>query len=101
MLKQMGLFDSPPPAQRHSITSRDAAAKIEPNAKTLRAAVLQFLRGTDSYGATDEEIQRALDMNPSTERPRRIELVDAGLVRDSGSTRSTCSGRRAVVWVVA
>jgi hypothetical protein len=54
-----------------------------------------------STGGTDEELQDALGMNPNTQRPRRIELVERGLVRDSGRTRKTKSGRRATVWEIA
>jgi hypothetical protein len=48
--------------------------------------------------ATDEEIQLGLEMSGSTERPRRVELVAAGRIVDSGRTRPTQSGRQAVVW---
>lgn len=87
-------FDAP--AQRHSATSIAAAAAIEPSAATLRGRVLAFLRA--SGGATDERGIDSTGISPSTYRPRRIELVDAGLVRDSGRTRTTRSGRQAVVW---
>jgi hypothetical protein len=39
-----------------------------------------------------------LGMNPSTQRPRRIELCQRNLIVDSGTTRLTTSGRKAVVW---
>lgn len=98
--QQGSLFDDDlPPYQAHSETSREAAAAIEPDAATLRGQVLAFLRTCGTAGATDEEIQTRLHMNPSTERPRRIELREAGLVHDSGRTRFTKSGRRAVVWM--
>jgi hypothetical protein len=42
-------------------------------------------------------MQLALGMNPSTQRPRRIELERRGLVVKDG-TRKTSSGRMAVVW---
>jgi hypothetical protein len=89
-----------PPAQRHSRTSIGAAEAIEPSAGTLRHAVYSLLHA-NPQGMTDEEMQTALVMNPSTQRPRRIELVDAGFVRDSGRTRLTRSGRNAVVWEVS
>ena len=87
-----------PPAQEHSITSRLAAIAAKPKAGTQRQRVLAMLQCLPA-GATDEEMQIALKMNPSTQRPRRIELVAAGLAQDSGITRTTRSGRRAVVWV--
>lgn len=89
----------PPPAQRHSPTSIAAATAIEPDNASLRGRVLAYLRARGSDGATDEEMQHALGMNPSTQRPRRIELVDAGYVTDSFSKRKTQANRNAVVWV--
>lgn len=87
-----------PPHQRHSDTSRAAAEAVEPKAATLRRRVLEYLRSVHPDGATDNEIQAALGMDPNTQRPRRVELVTMRLVRDSGQTRPTPSGRRAVVW---
>jgi predicted ArsR family transcriptional regulator len=81
--------------QPHSPTSAAAAIAIEPAAGTLRRRVLEVIRSKPS---TDEEIQDLLRMNPSTERPRRQELVQSGLVVDSGTTRKTRAGRAAVVW---
>lgn len=87
-----------PPAQHHSLTSIAAAASIIGGAARSRRRVYELLF---SYGGlTDEEIQEALRMNPSTERPRRIELVELLLVRDSGLRRKTRSGRSAVVWEI-
>lgn len=84
-------------AQEHSETSKEAARQIEPVRGTLRARVLDAIR--EGGGYTDEEGMGILEMPASTYRPRRVELVEAGLVRDSGQTRDTKSGRKAVVWV--
>ena len=86
------------PVQRHSVTSVEAGEKIKPHAETLRDKVLDLLKSRGGF--TDIEIQDILQMNPSTQRPRRIELVTAGLVQDSGSVRKTPSGRNATVWEV-
>lgn len=75
-----------------------AAARQLPNAGTDRRRVLTFLRV--SGGATDEEIQTGLHLDPSTERPRRVELVNAGLAHASPDRRLTRSGRQAIVWKV-
>jgi len=53
-----------------------------------------------SRGLTDHEMQAHLNMIGSTQRPRRVELCDKGLVVDSGRQRPTPSGRMAVVWVI-
>ena len=86
------------PAQRHSPTSKAAAVRMEPVAGTKRAVVLAFLRRCPA-GATDEQMQTGLPMGPNTQRPRRVELVRAKLVKDSGVTRTTSGGDQAVVWV--
>lgn len=105
-MEQLGLFEVPAPAQLHSAPSVAAAARIEPVAKSLRAAVLGFIRGRGPAGATDEEICTALiptdsRLKDGTLRARRVELVRAELVRDSGSVRDTRSGRTATVWLAA
>lgn len=97
-MHQCPLLDPAPPAQRHSETSVAAALAIEPAAGTLRAEVLACLRRCGPQGATDEEMQWDMRMGPNTQRPRRVELVDRGLVVDSGLRRRTAAGRRAVVW---
>lgn len=89
----------PAPAQAHSKTSVSAAEQIEPFTGTQRGRVLEFIRGCGEQGSTDEEVQAALAMNPSTQRPRRVELVRMGFIRDSGRVRQTQAGRDAVVWV--
>lgn len=99
MQEQHSLFDAPEtlPFQPHSGTSREAAEAMRPDAAGDRAAVLGLLSRV-LVGMTDEEIQCALKLNPSTERPRRIELVGRGQVRDSGKKRRTKSGRMATIW---
>jgi hypothetical protein len=92
-------FTAPPPATNGTPTSSEAAARIEPTAGTLRAEVLSYVRACGDFGATDEQIQLALEMNPSTQRPRRQELEKMGLIVRTTRTRPTKSGRSAVVFV--
>jgi hypothetical protein len=91
------------PALRHDApeTSRIAADRIAGRTATLRAAVLSMLRDRGEYGATDQEIQTALQLPSNTEIPRRWELVNAGIVAASGRKRSTTSGCPARVWVLS
>ena len=92
--------------QKHSPTSIAAAREIENDADTIRGRVYRYIRDRGNYGATDEEIQLGLGLNPSTQRPRRVELCDRGLVKQRGSaelgnnTRKTRSGRQAAIWVI-
>jgi hypothetical protein len=93
------LFDYLPPAQQHSPTSVAAGEAIAPCSGRLRRAVLDAISAAGARGLTDEEVQIVLAMPSSTERPRRIECVRAGLIVDSGRTRPTRSGRKATVWI--
>jgi hypothetical protein len=89
------LFATRAPSVNGSATSAAAADSLGP--KTLNALqrrVYEFLCRTPS---TDEEIAGELAMNPSTVRPRRIELAKRGLIVEAG-TRRTASGRMATIW---
>ena len=92
------IFPDPAPSQSHSETSMAAAEAIEGAMPALRARVWTFFLSRPE-GATDEQAQVCLAMNPSTERPRRVELCDRGMLEDSGRTAETHSGRLAVLWV--
>jgi len=88
-----------PPHQRGE-TSREAAQAILPRTGTLRRRVYDWWYA-QLEGGTDDEAQVALEMDPSTERPRRIELTQDGLLVETNLTRPTRSGRRARVYVCA
>lgn len=83
--------------QPTAVTSAAAKASQTRGKKSAdhRRIVDYLAAGPD--GATDEEIADGLAMNPSTVKPRRGELVEAGRVVAAGE-RKTKSGRRAVVW---
>ena len=85
------------PYQGHSTTSERAAQEIAGSADSLRRMVLTNIQ---AFGPiSDEELQIRCGMNPSTERPRRIELCKLGLVRKSGLQGKTRSGRACTLWV--
>lgn len=98
---QGDLFDEDrPPFVRGSATSEAAAEAIGEVTGHLRRMVFELLGEHLQGGLTDHQMQELLVMNPSTQRPRRVELVDQGFVIDSGRRRLTPSGRAAVVWIV-
>lgn len=84
--------DAPP-------TSRAAAVKVAPGAGTQRGRVLRCIVAAGAEGATDDQVRDRLGLELNTIRPRRLELVEAGYVIDSGDTRMTPSGNPAVVWL--
>jgi transcription initiation factor IIE alpha subunit len=93
----MPLFTQRAPSVNGSITSAKAADSLGPaTLNAMQRRVLALLQATPG-GLTDEEMQTRLGMNPSTQRPRRIELARRGLVVEAG-TRRTASGRMATVW---
>lgn len=69
------------PRQSHSDTSTWAAESIREKTGTLRQQVLLALR---KQPMTDVEISEYLGIPGSTVRPRRVELMNMGLVREVG-----------------
>jgi len=69
-----------------------------PVAQTQRARLLAWL--TAYPCVTDEQIAEGVGMNPSAARPRRRELVEAGVVRKVDMDGRTRAGRRAARWEV-
>ena len=104
----------PPRARRTDPqTSHDAAASVE-NLSQKQEAVLKVIR-TFPIGLVDVGLVNAYTMlqkmpagangvgylpeqSESGLRSRRSELVDRGLVRDSGKRMKLPSGRKAIVW---
>lgn len=98
-MEQYDLYRGTPPHEQ-TPTSRAAAQEIREPSATLRARVLAHIEKTGVMGATDDEIERALNMRHQTASARRRELVLLGKVIDSHRVRKTRSGRNASVWVV-
>mgnify|MGYP000930291602 CR=1 FL=1 len=92
-----------PPARHNAPagTSDEAARRIAGGAAALRERVFAYIVACGDDGATDAETQAALGMLTQTQTPRRGELVQLGLVVDSGRRRLTPQGRPAAVWVAA
>ena len=78
-------------------TSRLASEAAEPKSGTIRLEVLECIRNSGDSGLTDSQIQRQLGLDGSTQRPRRVELVNSAFIV-AGPPRRTVSGRRAVTW---
>lgn len=79
-------------------TSLEAAQSMAGVAKVLRDKVFNYIGAQGSNGATDDEIEVALNLQARTENPRRWELVRMGLVIETKQRRKTRSGRNAIVW---
>lgn len=77
------------------MASQMAAERAGTRAETDRGRIYSYLLGFfRGSGATDKEMQLHLHMDGSTQRPRRIELLRAGLIQDAGYKRNGCT-----VWI--
>lgn len=65
------------------------------------ARVLDHIRNSGAFGATDDEIEQALHMLHQTASARRRGLVLKDFILDSGRTRPTRTGCHAAVWIAA
>ena len=78
-------------------TSYGASVYVAPRTGTVRAEVMNYL--VIHGPSTDVEIQRGLGIVPNTERPRRVELVEGGFVKDSGKVKRH-HGREHILWEI-
>lgn len=84
-------------------TSKEAAGRAARITET-RLRILELLDSDDGYEMmTDDEIAASARAegwftSPSGLRTRRSELVESGLVADSGERSTLPTGRRAVLW---
>jgi transcription initiation factor IIE alpha subunit len=82
-------------AQRTSIA---AAQKVLPKTGSLRRKVYEYILKQGLRGATDQEIEKALQIEGNTVRPTRISLVKDGFIMDTGSTRKNQHNNDCIVW---
>jgi transcription initiation factor IIE alpha subunit len=82
-------------AQRTSIA---AAQKVLPKTGSLRMKVYEFILNQGLRGATDQEIEKTLNIDGNTVRPTRISLVKDGYIMDTGTTRKNKHDNDCIVW---
>ena len=105
MAKQLNLFPSDKQAYQlvrglDPGTSYEAAEKILPKLRKLQSIVYEHFLSVGSVGLTDYELEERCHDHSSTYRTRRAELVDLGVLKDSGGRRFL-KGRNRIVWVLA
>lgn len=96
--EDLGMFALP--VHNGAPTSRAAAGAIKPSADSLRQRVYEYVALCGENGATREECEIALELSGSTVRPRVVELMNAGRLREvPETTRATSAGRQARILV--
>ena len=75
-------------------TSKQAAESIYSSLPKIQKEVLLYAIGQD-FGFTDEEMNEHFQTYKSTYRSRRAELVNKGLIVDSGLVRN-----KMTVWIL-
>jgi hypothetical protein len=86
----------------HRQTSQTTARAVSVKSGTQRAAVLLALYHVNKrgdLGLTDWELQEALQLGASSERPRRVELCRMGLVEATTVVRKI-NGHDQTVWAI-
>lgn len=77
-------------------TSEAAAESMVLPASGLRKKILDLIR--DGGGFTCDEVERIFRIRHQSASARIRELVQDGWIEDSGESRKTRSGRKAIVW---
>jgi hypothetical protein len=86
------------PGYRRTPTSREAAQKIAPHAKTLQRLALAEFIAAHPKGLTADQVAKLLGESVLCVRPRCSELRAAGLIEQTPERRVNESGMTAAVW---
>ena len=73
-------------------------AAVAAETESIRDRVLRAVAQSGDRGATEGELAEATGLAIEQVRPRRVELVEAGLVAKTAQTRPSASGQAATVW---
>lgn len=80
-------------------SSREAARMVMPRLNLIQSQVLAVMREAGNVGLTDWELDSKFNCRKSTYRSRRAELVEMGVLKDSGTRREN-DGTKRTVWMV-
>lgn len=82
--------------REHRATSKEAHESVKPHKEAMYEKIIEGLRKL-KVGGTFEEISAAAGIEPAQCWKRLPEMVENGTVFNVGTTRTTSSGRKAMV----
>lgn len=85
----------------HPDTSFAMRERVFPKTGSQRRRAFDFISARGAVGATDDELEVALDLLHQSASATRNSLMKDGWIIDSGQRRLTRSGHEAIVWVIA
>jgi len=95
------LLGNPPSVSRANDRDTARIAGERANLTDGQTKVLKALAGAGSRGLLDHDHHRLNGLIPTSAGKRRLELMQMGLVIDSGHRRATSTGTAAIVWVLS
>ncbi len=99
--KQSSMFgdNGMPPFVRGSDTSAAAARSVAIDVRSMKEKIAAYIKNKNKFGATCDEVERALKMPHQTASARIRGLFTDGRLQDSGQRRMTRTKRKATVWI--
>jgi hypothetical protein len=97
-MQQLGIWEKKHVRRKHHDTELKAAEKVKPKAAGQCAQVYEALKLQWPEGWTDEE--GTIATNIYSYRRRRADLLNAGLVEDTGDRRLNIRDNSVIVWRV-
>lgn len=96
---EASLYGGTPP-HNGTDTSKAAAEKAKPKAKTVRQQLFELIAAAGPQGMTADEVGSSTGRPAQSVSARLKELQELGLIKDSGRRRDTRYGRAARVYVL-
>lgn len=81
-------------------TSRAAAASVSRRVARDKDRIIGSLATSGAHGATCDELEDALNLPHQTTSARVRDLAKRRVILNSGRTRATRYGRKAIVWTL-
>lgn len=88
-------------SKRAQRTSREAVTRNIDSIKGVQRTVYDLLYTAGDAGYTDMELESHTGRSHQSISAARNALMNAGLVKDSGQTRTNARGNKCIVWILA